>query len=355
MDGPLLRPGRDRSLPLHALTALALGTLLLADAVTATVARGHPAAWLALAAIPAGLVLLRRPVALGIALALAGTWLRILEVGVAPGCDQLAVSRAAFDVIAAGGNPWGIAYAVSVPPGAPYPYGPLAAVAAVGDVPLETAAMAGILLLLARERAVVTLAILACWVGWIRLGTCGINDQLPAFLLLAGLLLVERRTRGAVTAGVALVAAGTAVKPYLAAWAPGIAGFAGAWALLPFGLVAAACWLPALAWGPASFLASVEKARAIHPIPETSLNLPALRILAIPLALLGFRARSFGTMVVAGAAVFFAVLFLDRWASFGYLYVLLPPIGIVAERAWWGRSAARAGRSPAAIGEGGRR
>jgi hypothetical protein len=287
-------------------------------------------------------------VALGIALALAGIWLRILEVGVAPGCDQLTVSRAALDVILAGGNPWGIGYAVSVPPGAPFPYGPLAAPAALAGVALEVAAMSGILLLLARERALVSVAILGCWVGWIRLGTCGINDQLPAFLLLAGLLLVERRGRRPVVAGTVLVAAGTAIKPYLAAWAPSIAGFAGLWTLVPFALAAAICWLPALAWGPATYLASVERARSIHPIPESSLNLPGLRILALPLAFIALRARSFGAMVFSGAAVFSAVLFLDRWASFGYLLVLLPPIGIVIERAWWRRSSgSSAARAPA--------
>ena len=55
-------------------------------------------------------------------------------------------------------------------------------------------------------------------------------------------------------------------------------------------------------WGPATYLASVEKARAIHPVPESSLNLPEARVIAIPLALLGFLARSFGTMVAAGSA-----------------------------------------------------
>ena len=97
--------------------------------------------------------------------------------------------------------------------------------------------MAGVLLLLARERAVLSVALLGCWVGWIRLGTCGINDQLPALCLLAGLLLVERRARRPAAIGIAIIAAGTAIKPYLAAWAPAIAGYAGLWTLAVFAVV----------------------------------------------------------------------------------------------------------------------
>ena len=56
---------------------------------------------------------------------------------------------------------------------------------------------------------------------------------------LAGLLLVERRARRPASIGIAIIAAGTAIKPYLAAWAPAIAGYAGLWTLAVFAVVAA--------------------------------------------------------------------------------------------------------------------
>lgn len=49
------------------------------------------------------------------------------------------------------------------------------------------------MLLLAWCRSLLTLAVLAAWYPAIEFGICGQNDQVPAFLLLAGLLLIERR------------------------------------------------------------------------------------------------------------------------------------------------------------------
>lgn len=315
----------------YALAAVLLFTVLGAEASLALTARGFAAAPLALASVPFALVfaLRGRPVAAGVACALGATALRLAMLGVPETCDQLAVSRAALSVIATGASPWGIAYAESVPPGAPFPYGPLAAVVAPLGVPLEIAAMAGVLLLLAGTQTLVTLAILGGATAWVELGTCGLNDHLPAFLLLAGLLLVAR---GRVS-GAALIGLGAGLKPYLLAWAPGLAGLGGAGLALPLLGVAVVTWLPALAWDPRSWLASVEMARAIHPRPENALNVPVLRILALPAAFLALRARSWEAAVLAGAAIFAIVLFLDRWASVGYLLVALPPVAVIAERA----------------------
>lgn len=288
----------------------------------------RPVAWLALVAVPVALFLRSRPVALGVVLALGGAWLRIAALGIPETCDQLAVSRAALDPILAGGSPWGVGYAASVPPGAPFPYGPLAVPAALAGVPLEVAAMSGILLLLARERAILSVALLGGWVGWVELGTCGINDQLPAFLLLAGLLLVERGRRS----GALLVGMGAAIKPYLLAWAPPLLGLGGVALAVPLLTATILLWLPILPWGPARFLASVEMARAIHPVSENALNVPVLRILALPASLLALRVRTWEAMALAGCAIFALVLFLDHWASFGYWLVLLPLLGILGER-----------------------
>jgi len=105
-------------------------------------------------------------------------------------------------------------------------------------------------------------------------------------------------------------------------------------------------WSPLLAWGPASFLRSVEMAAAVHPVPENSLNVPALRILAVPLALAALFVRSWTLTVVAGAAIFLVVLFTDRWASYGYWLVVLPILGMVAERWLRERAAPSTPRGP---------
>jgi hypothetical protein len=273
-------------------------------------------------------------------------------------CDQLAVSRAALTLVAHGTSPWGFGYAESVPPGAPFPYGPLGALASVLGVPGEVLAMLGILLLLAASRALLTCAFLAAWVSWVELGICGINDQVPALLLLGGLLLLERRR----LAGAVLVGLSVGIKPYAFAWVPPLIGFGGPLIAVVLLGVTALAWLPMLllranGWegggavvpvleatppgsgGPdpvtvlRGYLDSVELARSIHPRPENTLDLPSLRLLALPIAIAALWVRSWSTAVLTGGLIFVIVLFLDRWASFGYWLVVLPPVGIVLERA----------------------
>ena len=187
--------GLDRllTLPWHTLVAFAIFASALLRAVEAETARGFPEAWLAVVAIPVGLFLLRRPLALGLVMALAGVYLRALYLSYPETCDQLAVSRAAFGVASGGGNPYGIGYAQSWPAGSPFPYAPLAMPIAMLGVPVEVIAIAGTMLILAFSRALITLAVASAWVLAIEFGICGLNDQVPGFLLLAGLLLIERR------------------------------------------------------------------------------------------------------------------------------------------------------------------
>jgi hypothetical protein len=320
---------RALRLPLHALVAWAIFSWLLFDAANAQNARGYPAAYLALVAIPAGLLLLRRPLLLGLVMAAASVYLRALYLGLPETCDQMAVSRAALGVIGGGSNPWGFGYPESVPPGAPFPYGPLAAVTSLLGVPGEVAAMGAILVILAWQRALLTLAFLGAWVAWIELGVCGINDQVPALLLLGGLLLLEKRR----LSGAVLVALSVGIKPYSFAWVPPLMGYGGVIVSLVLLGGVAITWAPLLLWGPGSYLESVEMARGVHPRSENTLNMPALRILALPVVIASLFVRSWSTAVLTGALIFMTVLFLDFWASFGYWLVVLPPVGIVAERA----------------------
>jgi len=317
--------------PWHAVTALLLFSYALQRAVGAEIARGYPAAWVAILAIPAGLFLLRRPLLLALVMALAGTYLRALYLSAPETCDQMAVSRAAFaHVTGPGGTPYGFGYAESWPPGSPFPYGPLAMLTGLLGIPGEVVAVTGIMLILAFSRSLLTLAILAAWVPAIEFGICGLNDQVPALLLLAGLLLIERRDR---VSGAVLVALSAGIKPYTFAWFPGLIGFGGSVVTAVLAIVSGIAWLPVALWGPGSYLHTVELARNTHPTPDNTLNMPGLRILALPIALAALWSRSWTTAVLSGAAIFLIVLFFDFWASVGYWYVVGPILGIVAERA----------------------
>jgi hypothetical protein len=234
-------------------------------------------------------------------------------------------------VAVTGANPYGIGYAESVPAGSPYPYGPLAMLTSALGVPGEVVAVTGIMLILAFCRSLLTLAVLAAWVPAIEFGVCGLNDQVPAFLLLAGLLMLERRRER--LGGAALLAIGAGIKPYVFAWFPALIGFGGATVTAVLVGLSAIFWLPLLLWGPGSYLASIEMARNTHPVPDNTLNMPALRILAVPLAIMSFLTRSWTVAVLSGALIFLVVLFLDSWASLGYWYVVVPILGVVAERA----------------------
>ena len=92
-------------------------------------------------------------------------------------------------------------------------------------------------------------------------------------------------------------------------------------------------WLPVLAWGPASFLRSIELARATHPFPENTLDMPALRILVVPLSALSLLVRSWTVAVLMGSLIFVTMLFLDSWASLGYWMVVGPLVGLIGDRA----------------------
>jgi hypothetical protein len=229
-----------------------------------------------------------------------------------------------------GGNPYGIGYAESWPPGSPFPYGPLAMVSSLGGVTGEVMAAAGIMLILAFSRALLTLSVLSAWVLAIEFGVCGLNDQLPAFLLLSGLLLIERGDR---VSGAVLMAISGAIKPYTLAWFPAIAAAGGAAVTLVLAAVSFLGWLPVLLWGPNSFLHSIELARQTHPYPDNTLNMPHLRVLALPVAMVCLLIRNWTLAVLAGSLIFLIVLFLDFWASVGYWFVVGPILGIVAERA----------------------
>ncbi len=254
--------------------------------------------------------------------------------------DVLAVTRAAIDQLLAGGNPYAQGYPQSSPPGATFPYGPLALAwyLPFRDDPrrVELAASLVILGLLAVRGRPLGLAIYAALPALVITASDGSNDTSAGLLLLLALLLAERAPRVG-GAGIALAAA---FKPYALAWLLPLVGFGGVGVLLPFAAVSLVVWgAAALAWGADHIVSSMRSADSVHDQPLFSLasgvdvHDPALRnafnlgryacglLLAVSSLWLVRSARAF---VLMGAAIFLATLYLGWWSTFAYLAAVAP-------------------------------
>lgn len=255
--------------------------------------------------------------------------------------DVLVVSQAASRELVAGGNPYGHGFVESVPPGAPFAYGPLALLWYLPslDRPGDLERLAGwlVLGLLALRGRPLGLAVYAVTPAFVVAAGDGSNDTTAGLLILVALLTALRWP----LLGAVLLALATAFKPYALAWLPGLIGYAGSLGPLAAFLAASlAAWLPALvAWGPENLLWSFRRADEIHAQPYYSLayglgstaEVPraawqALRVGAgVLLAVLALRlARSAASFIIMGALIFGATLFLGFWSTFAYLAAVAP-------------------------------
>lgn len=274
-------------------------------------------------------------------LVVVGTILRVAWLA-RGSSDVLAVTQAAIGRVTAGLDPWGVGYAVSSPPGAPFPYGPLSLVwyfpwrsdprwveFAVSMLILAVLAVRGRPLGL----AVFALAPVLAWTA-----SDGSNDTSAGLLLLLAVLATRR---SAVIGGL-LLAAVVAFKVYALAWLPALAIWAGVPALLAFAAASSVFWGPSLlAFGPGSMVASLVRAQSLHaagfgiPARLTELALgsttaraifEALQVaLGIATALVGLRAaRSWAGFLAAGLATYLVTLYAGYWASLSYLAAVAP-------------------------------
>jgi hypothetical protein len=325
----------------------------------------HPVVWLALVVALVGLLQAGTPprmvvlafIVVCATLAISLRWrvgglaiVVLLVVGIAlrlpPSSgysDVLAVTEAAVREALAGGNPYGHGFAASLPPGAPFAYGPLALAWYLPSLDdpgrIEQLAAMVVLGLLALRGRPLGLAIYAVTPAFIVAAADGSNDSSGGLLILVALLAAVRLP---VLGGV-LLAAAVAFKPYALAWLPGLIAYGGVVApLAAFLLTSAVLWLPALvAWGPASMLWSFAKADSLHAQPYYSLayavgasperGLPKdawnlLRFGAgLAVAILNLLlVRSAASFIVGGALVFAATLFLGWWGTFAYLAAVAP-------------------------------
>lgn len=257
--------------------------------------------------------------------------------------DVLIVSEAATRQMLAGANPYGHGYPGSFPPGAPFAYGPLALLWYIPSLDdpgnLELLASCVILAALAVRGRPLGLAIYAVTPAFIITTSDGSNDTTAGLLILVALLAAVRWP----IVGAVLLALATAFKPYAVAWLPGLLALAGGFApLVAFVITSLMAWLPAvILWGPESLLWSFRRADEIHAQPYYSLAFglgspeaigkpvwQAIRVGAgVLLAVVSFlTVRSAPAMIIAGALVFGATLFLGWWGTFAYFAAVAPII-----------------------------
>jgi hypothetical protein len=322
--------------------SLAVGLLLL-FAATLALALRFRAGWLVIAVLLA-----------------AGCAARLdfLHAGVS---DVLTVTAAAERLVIAGGNPYGIGYPESVPPGAPFAYGPLALLWYLpfgrDPGPWETVVSLATLGLLAIRGRPLGLAVFALATPLLFLASDGSNDTSAGVFLLAALVALPRSP----LAGGFLLALAAAFKPYAAAWLVPLV----AWAPLPgvvgFALGSLIGWGPAaLTWGVGPIVESFRLALAVHAAayyslaalaeslglgPASPVAFERLRVL-LTAALLAVSVpfvRDWRAVLVAGSLVYLIFLYAGYWSTFAYLAALAPVlcwyldgwVGLEAGRVRW--------------------
>jgi len=278
-----------------------------------------------------------------VGLFVAGLAMRLDLYGVGVS-DVLTVTRSAIEVALGGGNPYGIGYDTSSPPGAPFPYGPLALLwyLPFRNDPrvLEFVVSIGILIVLALRGRPVGLAIYGLAGPLLLLASDGSNDTSAGLFLLIALVALPRSP----LAGGALLGVAAAFKPYVVAWLPPLVAWAPFAGLLGFGAASLIAWLPVwLVWGIPSFLDSFQGAQQVHAQPYYSLGawvqgvtrsavsqelFDRLRLLLGGLtALITWPfVRSGRGVIVAGTLIYLVTLYAGYWSTYAYLATIAPII-----------------------------
>lgn len=319
---------RTFAIRLSGLVSLRLAVAVAVYAVLIVYAARHvadaerPIAWLALLTIPLAVV---RP---AVAMILGALILRVAFVGFTP-TDPIDNAHYAFDRAFSGQNPYaGHVY----PNGTAYVYGPLGLVSYQLGIPGEILASLGTSIILAHQRAWVTLGLFSSFPLLLFTASTGANDHSPTFLLVAALVLMRSHGK----TGAALLACAAAVKPYALAWALPAVGFGGLSVLAVWAITTALLWAPVLGWGPGSFIKSVQSVQGdwaatgqLH--ASWGLNIPVLSWLALPIAFGSLFVHSWRGMALIGASVFAVFLGFGAWANVANLVPLVAVVGLALE------------------------
>jgi hypothetical protein len=332
-------------------------------------ARGRSGPWLI--ALSAGLVLAIQPIwrdnyAIGVAGLIALTlvastrWqLRWLPVVIVIACgvalrwsasnmgnsDVSDVTQAAIMTVRDGGNPYGVGYAVSRPPGAAYPYGPIDLLWYLPFVSdptqmevLVSFVLMGLLGIRAGLGRPLGLVIFALAPPLVLATMDGSNDTSAGLLVLVSLVLAARRPM----LGAAMLAVAVAFKPYALAFLPPLAIWAGLPVVLGFLGASFIAWSPVLfTWGVESYARSLAMAQQTHLRsaywslasvwngidPGTAPRfLETLRYFASGAVAVfgGFRVRSIDGVIVVGTLAFVIAQFAGYWGSYVYIAAVAP-------------------------------
>ena len=275
------------------------------------------------------------------------------------GSDVLDVTAAAIDRVVAGLNPYGVGYEESRPPGAPYPYGPLALLwyMPVAHLPRLAELLSASLVasVLALQGRFLGLAIYAATPAFVHTSVDGSNDTTLGLLIALAFLLASYRP--ALAAGV--LAAAVAFKLSALAWVPAFLVWGGWRVAAAFGAASVLFWSPVLlVWGPAAFIQSTTRANAIHRDVVWSLGavlrewlgdatvraLDTIRfafggltaLVTLPFVRSGDRAgaparagrpdraEALDRVIVVGTLVYLVTLFGGTWATFAYFAAIAP-------------------------------
>jgi hypothetical protein len=338
-DGPLVhRPEAATAWP----TWLAL--LVAAALLTWT---GTPPTMVAaslLVVVATLLVSLRFAIAPFAVLVLAGVGLALRAAAVGGGwSDVMLVTDAAIRTMLEGSSPYGIGYQESIPPGAPFAYGPIALLwylPGLGDPGgMEKLLTMLVVAVLALRGRPLGLALYATLPPLLVTATDGSNDTSAGILILGALLVAQRSP----VAGGALLAVAAAFKPYAVAWLLPLLAYGGiAWPLAAFLIGSVAAWgWAVLAWGPRPILDSLAQAEGVHAVPYYSLAWVAQDLWRMPetawsvlryalgllVAIVGwFEVRTARSFVVTGCAIFVVTLYAGWWSTFAYLAALAPVV-----------------------------
>lgn len=264
---------------------------------------------------------------------------------------MLDVTEVAIDRVLGGLNPYGIGYEVSRPPGAPFPYGPLAILwyVPVANLPRLAELMSASLIVtvLALQGRFLGLAIYAATPALVNTSVDGSNDTSLGLLIALAFGLATLRPMLAA----AVLAAAVAFKLSALAWVPAFLVWGGWRVAAAFGAASVLAWSPVLlAWGPAAFVDSTVRANSIHRDTVWSLGAvlkdwigeAAVRTLdTLRFALGGLttvaslpfvrstdrgadRATGLDRVIVAGTLVYLVTLFAGSWATFAYFAAIAP-------------------------------
>lgn len=274
-------------------------------------------------------------------LVVGGIALRIASID-QPGSDVLRVTEAAVQRMLAGGNPYGSGYEESIPPGAPFPYGPVAlwwyVPAGSALQVMEIASATVVAVILGLQGRIVGLAVYSSMAVLIQLSVDGSNDTSLGLLILVAFMAARQRP----LVGAAILAVAVGFKLSALAFVPLFVAWAGLRAGGVFVLTSLLAWAPVLtAWGVGSFLRSAQMANNLHSVTVWSLGklvqditgerlaiLDQLRYVfggVLALVTLPFR-RSLDHVILIGAAIYMVTLYGGNWSTFAYFAGLAPVI-----------------------------